>query len=976
MRRLLLALPLVLLPLLLHGQEARQAPMAAAAAAHANSAAATGTPATIYGSNLKAWYDASDRGSIVKGGYLLSSGASFTHSTVPSVPFTVAFWARTTGAAGVALQVDDGTANSALVVDYSGSTSTRARSFVSGSATATTTLTGTTHSNVWTLTVVVFGSSAVDVYDILNTSGATSASGAYPSGLTTLRYGADASNSLTGRLGPLAIYNRALDATDRAKLFALEDPRSLAGGGPVDYYPMDGSAKTATAGGSDLTVVGSPTAEQNVIVWRDKSGNGNHVYAAKGLPVYQTGSINGLACVDFESSTVDCFKSTKGSGAVSAAPFAVYAVCQQESATTTQGIFAAGVDGSLNNYFWLYQATTSSAPTWRSRDGTTTSETAAGISRATGTPTMMQGREVSSSSRFCRAGTGWYSAEQTSSRVPSGIDSTFLGSTPALGNTYDGLIGEVFVVAVDPSDSQDADTVSYLDRWGLGLTPIPGWTPSDLGSGRLAAWYKPSGIQTTGEAVTSWSDSGPNGWHLTSVSSPAPQSVSWGVLNQKRAVQFVAANSTYLSRDVSSGLPDASSGVGIYTVACQTIESSAAAAVWIGDKDTTADHYTLVNTTGNDGIGFGARASSTTTTATSGTSDTTDKSKMGLWFGGAKSATDYVARLNDRVAVGRSTTSRNVSNMDRIALGANRSSTPSVPITAAISETVVLAGFPTDSEDAQIRAYLNTLYSYTTDGTNGRQWSPYTDLETPQNYIGLAMDAAVTSSVTASGGTVSAWTDALNRSSLTFTQGSGTLQPAESTINGIAAIDFDGSDDYMILSSAPFAADTSGYVLAVIQFDDDPGAANRFLFGSADDGLATNSLRIKVADSANVTSLPSVFQQNTDTADARRGAVNPATGRVSVIYVGSSGSGYLLGENGTTPTAGTSVSGSDTGHWFSSSSSLDNTTLGAYVDLLGPANYHNGRVGALFYVQRPAQAPLGPIGQLLRAWLGNRYGAF
>lgn len=937
-------------------------------------------PRTVYGSNLKAWYDPSDLSTVVKGGYLFNStGNRLLRESVPAFPFTVAFWLRPGTVCDDIVHFDagDGTTwQESLWIAKTSTTNIRVSAKTNTGPTESVNVTGA--NAVWQLVVVVVEAAQISAYTTATPSGATGAVNTIPPVLTRMWVGGTPATvtpsnpeyHANSRIGPLVIYNRALDATDRARLFALEDPRSLAGGGPVDYYPMDGNVKTATAGGSDLTVVGSPTAEQNVIIWRDKSGNGQHLSASTGRPVYTYSGIGGRGSIDMERDDTSFFRSVNPIS-VSDYPYTVYAVAQNETLTGNQGIF--DLKGANNHNSTLL--VTSSQLAHIINDGGGSVTYAASCSVDLDTPYLARLRCTSSTDRDVRRGTGWYGTNKAS-RSPTVTFFVVGAYNNSATSTFDGYLGEIILTSATPTDQQDVGTVSYLDRWGLGLAPIKGWTPSSLGSGRLAAHYQPSGIQTTGDSVTSWQDSGPNGWHLTDVSSPAPQSASHGTINQRRAVQFSAANSTYLSRDVASGLPDNNSGVGVYAVVCQTIESNSGTASFIGDKDVTTSQMRLLGNSTDDGCGWIQTGTAGSQGVYSASTDATDKSKINLWFGGAKSGSDYCARLNDLTPVTRSTTNRPAENVDRVTLGAGRpSSGTTSPITASIPEAVILAGFPTDSEDAQLRAYLGRRYRYSEDGTNGRQWNPYQDLQDPTAYIGLAMDATRSDTITESGGVVSGWKDALNRPSLSFTQGTESLRPSMATVNALQAVDFDGSDDYLRLAAAPpFAADTSGYVVAAIQFDDDPGANNRAIFSSSDEATSNYSLQVRASNTASAASSPSVFQVNNDTADNYSQGLNPTTGTVSVFVVGSTGSAYLQSYNAITPTAGNNRSGSDTGDWFGDTPNLDNAVLGAVVTT-SATFHHNGKVVYLFYVRRPMSTN-DPVMELLRAWMGNTTGAF
>jgi hypothetical protein len=72
----------------------------------------------------------------------------------------------------------------------------------------------------------------------------------------------------------------------------------------------------------------------------------------------------------------------------------------------------------------------------------------------------------------------------------------------------------------------------------------------------------------------------------------------------------------------------------------------------------------------------------------------------------------------------------------------------------------------------------------------------------PRNISGLAAwyDASATSSVTLTGGFVSQWSD-LSGNGLHLTQSTEANRPSTTTVNGLQAVDFDGTNDHLFTST-------------------------------------------------------------------------------------------------------------------------------------------------------------------------------
>ena len=148
---------------------------------------------------------------------------------------------------------------------------------------------------------------------------------------------------------------------------------------------------------------------------------------------------------------------------------------------------------------------------------------------------------------------------------------------------------------------------------------------------------------------------------------------------------------------------------------------------------------------------------------------------------------------------------------------------------------------------------------------------------------------------------------------------------------------FDGVDDYVYKSIANYqSTDTSG----TISFWVKPTAYNTYnnVFGSNDE--ATTSYTFIVAYDS--TGRPYVYQSSGDTADQIRAGNSLPLGTWSFVSLVSDGSLYHIYINGIPQTL-TTVSGANTGDWFSDTANRDNITIGAskWSSLV---NFVNGQI--------------------------------
>jgi hypothetical protein len=131
----------------------------------------------------------------------------------------------------------------------------------------------------------------------------------------------------------------------------------------------------------------------------------------------------------------------------------------------------------------------------------------------------------------------------------------------------------------------------------------------------------------------------------------------------------------------------------------------------------------------------------------------------------------------------------------------------------ALSNPGSITGTGTSSPIKVSGLTAGTAYTFTVRGNNATGSSEYssasnsvTPIAGPPTGYSLWLDAADTTTITSSSGAVSVWTDK-STNAYTFSQATSTNQPTTGTrtINGRNVIDFDGTNDRLVLSQAKTA---------------------------------------------------------------------------------------------------------------------------------------------------------------------------
>lgn len=404
----------------------------------------------------------------IKGGYDLDGSTDYFARTsgaipglsagAPAYPLSVVVWCKTdTIADGTAalftLDMGDGSDNRLRVYRNAAALVAQARS---GGSSSNASAAAALSVGRWVCVIAVWSSdSSRSIYTDTNTTGATETTQRTATALDALWLGrTEAGSPWDGVIGPIWILPTDLSgagqASVRAAIFNGEDPETASGVTATAYYAMDNDAGADSSGnGYDLTASGSPTAQNNLIVLRDQSGNGHHVRATTAAPTWSADACGGRGGYVQGTSTFLVGESAPAT----AAPFQVYVVAKAPDATADHGLVWLGDKDAADDYWALLLAGAQTGDPVRfvaSDSSAANADTSSGYSADT--LSLLWALEASATSRAARLD-GASEGTNTTDTTPDGADRIGIGglldSTPGTYAASGTEIGHVVLLDTD-----------------------------------------------------------------------------------------------------------------------------------------------------------------------------------------------------------------------------------------------------------------------------------------------------------------------------------------------------------------------------------------------------------------------------------------------------------------------------------------------------------------------------------------------
>lgn len=308
----------------------------------------------------------------IKGGYDLvpDSNDYFSRTTgaipliasgIPQYPISIVSWVNfdtTAASTHVICAFDDNTNANRLIVYKNASVVVAESQPSSGQASSAG---GTITGGRWHCIIATFLSNiSRSIYVDTDITGETNTTNSTISGITTIRFGRTATDTseMDGKIAYTAILPVDLsgsgNAIKRQNIFNGADPEIEAGVTAAAIYHFDNDGGADAKGLYDLTPSGSPTAQNNLIVLRDKKQNIYHQRATTSAPTWSSGLYNGRGGAAFASASSQFLVCE--STPVTVAPFQMYLVGASANTTTNYSTFWLG-NKNVTNHFWaLYFA--------------------------------------------------------------------------------------------------------------------------------------------------------------------------------------------------------------------------------------------------------------------------------------------------------------------------------------------------------------------------------------------------------------------------------------------------------------------------------------------------------------------------------------------------------------------------------------------------------------------------------------------
>lgn len=167
--------------------------------------------------------------------------------------------------------------------------------------------------------------------------------------------------------------------------------------------------------------------------------------------------------------------------------------------------------------------------------------------------------------------------------------------------------------------------------------------------------------------------------------------------------------------------------------------------------------------------------------------------------------------------------------------------------------------------------------------------------------LSLWLDANDAATITHAAGAVSRWNDK-SGNAYHATQGTGTNQPITNTrtINSKNVLDFDGSNDYMLLPSGLYSIPASDNTLFAVAATDNIATVNQHIFSGANGGAGRHRMLINASTTNNVN------YSNSATGVAATKTITTDTNPHIVLGHCATTTGSLYYDGGTATTATTS----------------------------------------------------------------------
>lgn len=380
----------------------------------------------------------------VKGGYDLDGSTQYFDRTsgaipgvsggAPSYPLSVVCWFKpdVTNATQFVWSIDDGSATNRLILYATASAQLRAYANDSGGASYAQSAAALTAGR-WHCAIAVFASaSSRAIYVDTDTTGATETTSRSPGSLSAMRVVSahDASAKVNGVIAYTAILpvdlSGAGQASNRSAIFAGADPEVVTSTTATALYHFDNDNGADAKGSFDLTASGSPTAQNNLIVMRDKSGGGYHLRATTSAPTWSSTAFSNRGGASFASASSQFLVCE--STPVTAAPFQVYGVATTTDAAASQNVVWIGDKDAADQFWGLeFRGSVANDPVgFFAQAGATTAEAQTSSGYSTSTTHLLWGLEASSTSRAARID-GASEGTNTTSAAPTGADRIALG---------------------------------------------------------------------------------------------------------------------------------------------------------------------------------------------------------------------------------------------------------------------------------------------------------------------------------------------------------------------------------------------------------------------------------------------------------------------------------------------------------------------------------------------------------------------